>query len=113
VAKIASDYKKPDGLTVVEPSGVKEFLYPQPVRKIPGVGKKKSLSGDSIRYCLINFYSFLAVYFQICCTYNLSVSSLPHCGQGIGIKLGSASNSKLQILHLKNTADWFTSSIIC
>ncbi len=40
VAKIASDYKKPDGLTVVEPSQVKEFLSPLPVRKIPGIGKK-------------------------------------------------------------------------
>ncbi len=40
VAKIASDYKKPDGLTVVEPSHVKEFLSPLPVRKILGVGKK-------------------------------------------------------------------------
>jgi len=40
VAKIASDYKKPDGLTVVDPSQVKEFLAPLPVRKIPGIGKK-------------------------------------------------------------------------
>ncbi len=40
VAKIASDYKKPDGLTVVEPSLVKGFLSPLPVRKILGVGKK-------------------------------------------------------------------------
>lgn len=40
VAKIASDYKKPDGLTVIEPSQVKDFLSPLPVRKILGVGKK-------------------------------------------------------------------------
>lgn len=40
VAKIASDYKKPDGLTVVEPSKVKDFLSPLPVGKIPGIGKK-------------------------------------------------------------------------
>jgi DNA polymerase IV (DinB-like DNA polymerase) len=40
VAKIASDYKKPDGLTVVESSRVAEFLSPLPVRKIPGIGKK-------------------------------------------------------------------------
>lgn len=40
VAKIASDYKKPDGLTIVEPSHVREFLSPLPVRKIPGIGKK-------------------------------------------------------------------------
>ncbi len=40
VAKIASDYQKPDGLTVVEPTKVLEFLSPLPVRKILGVGKK-------------------------------------------------------------------------
>jgi DNA polymerase IV (DinB-like DNA polymerase) len=40
VAKIASDYKKPDGLTVVRPEAVEEFLFPLPVEKIPGVGKK-------------------------------------------------------------------------
>jgi DNA polymerase IV (DinB-like DNA polymerase) len=40
VAKIASDYQKPDGLTVIEPSQVKEFMSLLPVRKIPGVGKK-------------------------------------------------------------------------
>ncbi len=40
VAKIASDYRKPDGLTVVEPDSVFEFLFPLPVGKIPGVGRK-------------------------------------------------------------------------
>ncbi|MEI6292254.1 MAG: DNA polymerase IV [Methanomicrobiales archaeon] len=40
VAKIASDFRKPDGLTVVEPADVEEFLSPLPVGKIPGVGKK-------------------------------------------------------------------------
>ncbi len=40
VAKIASDFKKPDGLTVVPPQHVKDFLAPLPVSKISGVGKK-------------------------------------------------------------------------
>lgn len=40
VAKIASDFKKPDGLTVVEPADVAEFLAPLPVRRIPGIGSK-------------------------------------------------------------------------
>ena len=40
VAKIASDYRKPDGLTIVEPGCVSEFLSPLPVGKIPGIGKK-------------------------------------------------------------------------
>jgi DNA polymerase IV (DinB-like DNA polymerase) len=40
VAKIASDFKKPDGLTVVRVNDVEEFLAPLPVRKLLWVGKK-------------------------------------------------------------------------
>jgi DNA polymerase IV (archaeal DinB-like DNA polymerase) len=40
IAKIASDMKKPDGLTVVRPNEVKAFLEPLAVSKISGVGKK-------------------------------------------------------------------------
>ena len=39
LAKIASDWNKPDGLFVIRPSKVLEFLAPLPVRKVPGVGK--------------------------------------------------------------------------
>jgi len=39
LAKIASDWNKPDGLFVVRPSKVLAFLEPLPVRKVPGVGK--------------------------------------------------------------------------
>ena len=40
LAKIASDYQKPDGLTAILPEGAREFLAPLPVEKIPGIGKK-------------------------------------------------------------------------
>lgn len=40
IAKIASDMQKPDGLTVIEPDKVEEFLAPLSIRKIPGVGPK-------------------------------------------------------------------------
>jgi DNA polymerase IV (DinB-like DNA polymerase) len=40
IAKIASDYRKPGGLTIVEPPAARDFLAPLPVKKIPGVGKK-------------------------------------------------------------------------
>src|SRR5712692_1308664 len=40
VAKIASDFEKPDGLTVVRPAEVQEFLDPLPIRVIPGIGPK-------------------------------------------------------------------------
>jgi DNA polymerase-4 len=38
VAKIASDFDKPDGLTVVRPEKVQAFLDPLPVRRLHGVG---------------------------------------------------------------------------
>ena len=40
VSKIASDFKKPDGLTVVPPEKVEAFLDPLKIREIPGIGKK-------------------------------------------------------------------------
>lgn len=51
VAKIASDFKKPDGLTVVEPGRAAEFLAPLPVRALPGVGPKTEveLAAKNIR----------------------------------------------------------------
>src|SRR6201996_618997 len=39
LAKIASDWKKPDGLFVIQPHEVQDFLLPLPVWRIPGVGK--------------------------------------------------------------------------
>ncbi|WP_256369422.1 DNA polymerase IV [Methanococcoides sp. AM1] len=42
IAKIASDYQKPDGLTLVRPEDVRSFLFPLDVSRISGVGKKTS-----------------------------------------------------------------------
>ena len=39
LAKIASDWKKPNGLFVIQPAEVEDFLTPLPVGRIPGVGK--------------------------------------------------------------------------
>jgi DNA polymerase-4 len=39
VAKIASDFRKPDGLFVVRPRQVETFLAPLPVGRLPGVGR--------------------------------------------------------------------------
>jgi DNA polymerase-4 len=38
VAKIASEYQKPDGLVVVWPGTERAFLAPMPVRVLPGLG---------------------------------------------------------------------------
>jgi DNA polymerase IV (DinB-like DNA polymerase) len=40
IAKIASGFQKPDGLTVFRPADVREFLFPLHVSKIPGIGEK-------------------------------------------------------------------------
>lgn len=40
LAKVASDWEKPNGLTVVEPRGVNFFISQLPIRCIPGVGPR-------------------------------------------------------------------------
>lgn len=40
IAKMAASVKKPDGLTLITPSMVREFLSPLPVKKLFGVGPK-------------------------------------------------------------------------
>jgi len=40
LAKIASDFRKPDGLTVIRETDVQGFLEVLPVEKIPGVGRR-------------------------------------------------------------------------
>ncbi|MCB0282442.1 MAG: DNA polymerase IV [Calditrichaeota bacterium] len=40
LAKIASDLEKPDGLVVVEPDKINEFLHPLPISRLWGAGKQ-------------------------------------------------------------------------
>lgn len=40
IAKIASDFRKPDGLTVVNPDEILQFLAPLKITDLTGVGKK-------------------------------------------------------------------------
>ncbi|MGD9085973.1 MAG: DNA polymerase IV, partial [Desulfobacterales bacterium] len=40
LAKIASDLEKPDGLTLIMPEQVPQFIESLPIKKVPGVGKK-------------------------------------------------------------------------
>lgn len=40
ISKIASDFQKPDGLTVVSTDKMDEFLEPLRIRAIPGIGSK-------------------------------------------------------------------------
>jgi DNA polymerase-4 len=40
IAKLASDYRKPDGVTVVGPDQVADFLAPMPVGNLRGIGAR-------------------------------------------------------------------------
>ena len=50
LAKIASDWRKPDGQFVLRPHQIEAFLTPLPVERIPGVGKvmQGKLNADGI-----------------------------------------------------------------
>jgi len=67
LAKIASDLQKPDGLTIIKPGQVQEFMQNLPVSKIPGVGPvstRKLGQKDILRcsniyqYRKLNLYQF-------------------------------------------------------
>lgn len=45
LAKLASDWRKPDGLFVIQPEDIDSFLLPVPVGCLPGVGK---VTGDKL-----------------------------------------------------------------
>lgn len=40
IAKLASDYDKPDGLVYVAPESVQRFMDPLPIRRLPGIGPR-------------------------------------------------------------------------
>lgn len=48
LAKIASDWRKPDGLFVIQPEDVASFLPPLPVGRLPGVGKVTQTSLEQL-----------------------------------------------------------------
>src|SRR5580704_15946349 len=45
LAKLASDWRKPDGLFVIQPEEIDALLLPLPVERLPGVGK---VTGDKL-----------------------------------------------------------------
>jgi DNA polymerase-4 len=54
LAKLASDWRKPDGLFVIQPEGIDAFLLPLPVGRLPGVGnvtgeKLSKLGAQTVR----------------------------------------------------------------
>lgn len=51
LAKIASDWNKPDGLCVIPPDQIESFVLPLPVKKLHGVGK---VSTEKLRRMGVN-----------------------------------------------------------
>lgn len=53
LAKIASDWQKPDGLTVIHPDAVEDFVLRLPVQKIHGIGRvtAEKMRHQGIRNC--------------------------------------------------------------
>jgi len=77
VAKIAAGMQKPDGFTMIKPEGVECFLWPLPVNRLIGVGRKFTVKmaelgiktiGDLARYdvqkLVETFGKKLGVYFH-------------------------------------------------
>ena len=54
VAKIASDYRKPNGLTIISKNDAKKFLAPLNVEKLGGIGSKTKERLNSIGIKTIN-----------------------------------------------------------
>jgi DNA polymerase-4 len=48
LAKIASDMKKPDGLTIISEKDVEGIIWPLPARKLPGIGPKTEVYLESV-----------------------------------------------------------------
>ena len=53
LAKIASDWNKPNGQYIITPSDIESFMYELPVKKLFGVGKvtAEKLAKHGIQYC--------------------------------------------------------------
>lgn len=82
LAKLASDMKKPDGLTVIEPEKVSELLENLPVRELWGIGARTeaSLAELGIRTCgeLGRFPEKILVQ-----CYGINGTRLKNMGQGL------------------------------
>jgi DNA polymerase-4 len=53
LAKIASDWRKPDGFFVIQPGDIDTFLPPLPVGRIPGVGKVTEQKLEMLGICTV------------------------------------------------------------
>lgn len=95
LAKIASDYSKPDGLVIVNPDRAASFLAPLPVEKIPGIGKKSSKILHDLSIFTIGQLAQGNIQ-QLISLFGRSVVTLQHIARGIdqsGIEIRGYSRS--------------------
>jgi DNA polymerase IV (DinB-like DNA polymerase) len=109
IAKIASDFQKPDGLTVVEDKDVKAFLAPLDIDRLLWVGKKTARRLRSLR---INTIGDMANYDPSVLTEKFGVmgTQLYLFSQGIdnsevGIQ-GPVKSIGRNVTFEKDTSDW-------
>ena len=81
-AKIASDYQKPDGLTIIKEKEVQKFLEPLPVRKLLWVGRKTE---EKLKTMGVNTIGDLAHYdpTMLAATFGVMGTQLYLMAQGI------------------------------
>ncbi len=78
LAKIASDYKKPDGLFLIDINNYKEIVYPFAIDKVPGIGPKTRKKLNDIKITTIEELV------------NAKIDNLIKiCGRKLGYKLAS------------------------
>jgi len=75
LAKLASDWRKPDGLFVIQPEEVDTFLLPVPIERLPGVGK---VTGEKLNSLGVQTVADLR---------NLDLSGLEHHFGRYGLRL--------------------------
>ena len=63
LAKLASDWRKPDGLFVIQPEDVDPFLLPLPIERLPGVGK---VTGEKLKNLVVTRGLSLFCHLQFC-----------------------------------------------
>lgn len=75
LAKLASDWRKPDGLFVIQPEEVDVFLLPLPVGRLPGVGKVTEKELAKLRIHTLGELRGLEL-----STWSAGVNPRPDCG---------------------------------
>lgn len=96
VSKIASDFKKPNGVTIVESGSEKEFLAPLPIRSMPGIGPKFEEKLDSFHiYKLKDIQTKPASFFS---------ENFGKCGLDIYKKSFGFDNSKVEAFYKAKSA---------